>query len=177
MTSCAIVETEYFLFKSQWPTCPLSAWFCALFIMTLWSFCLDVLKIYLQCILAITSLNGLHFYLRPPFLRLTEIYGNLFQEFILFWLCWVLVVAYGILAPWPRIKPGPAALRTQILTHWTTRKVPVKTFWSANSDCFSTSEIVTNDSEYLIFLWGRSEVLRFESSHSLFRCVIFFLNV
>ena len=70
-----------------------------------------------------------------------------FSNIYLFWLCWVLVVAYGIfscgmwdlwlqyadflvaaclwdLVPRPGIEPGPPALGAQSLTHWTTREVP-----------------------------------------------------
>ena len=40
------------------------------------------------------------------------------------WLHWVLVVACGILAPWPGIEPGFPALGVWSLSHWTTREVP-----------------------------------------------------
>ena len=49
-------------------------------------------------------------------------YFYLFNEFIQ--LCQVLAVAYGILVPWPAIKPRPPALRTWGLSRWTTREVP-----------------------------------------------------
>ena len=40
--------------------------------------------------------------------------------FFFFWLC---RTAYGILVPWPGIKPTPPAVEAQSLNHWTTREV------------------------------------------------------
>ena len=62
-----------------------------------------------------------------------------FLNYLLFWLCQVLVVAQGIcrcglwalscslwdLVPWPGIEPRPSALGMRSLSHWTTREVPV----------------------------------------------------
>jgi len=51
-------------------------------------------------------------------------------------LCWVLVVACEIfccgmwdLVPWPGSKPRPPALGIWSLSHWTTREVPIYTFY------------------------------------------------
>ena len=48
-----------------------------------------------------------------------------------FWLCWELVAACTIfsysmwdLVPWSGLEPGPPALGTQSLSHWTMRQVP-----------------------------------------------------
>ena len=38
-------------------------------------------------------------------------------------------VAYGILVPWPGFKPGPPAVEVWSLNHWTTREVPIDSFW------------------------------------------------
>ena len=38
--------------------------------------------------------------------------------------------------PWPGIEPGPLALRTQSLSHWTTREVPHScVFWMNETVC------------------------------------------
>ena len=55
------------------------------------------------------------------------------NKYVLIWLYPVLVVAHEIffscsmwdLVPWTEIKPGPPALGTWSLSHWTTREVPV----------------------------------------------------
>ena len=60
--------------------------------------------------------------------------------YIFFWLQWVLVAALGIfhlwfsirtlncsmwdLVPWSGFEPRPLALEVQIISHWTTRKIP-----------------------------------------------------
>ena len=55
---------------------------------------------------------------------------------IYIWLCWVLVLAFGIFSccmrnvvPWPGIEPRPPALGAQSLTHLTIREVPFLEFW------------------------------------------------
>ena len=66
--------------------------------------------------------------------------------FFLIWLCQVLVVdlqsslwAHGIfncvmwnLIPWPGIKPRPPPLRTQSVSHWTTREIPRLVIFTLN---------------------------------------------
>ena len=46
---------------------------------------------------------------------------QLIQYFFLIWPCHA---AYGILIPWPGIKPKAPILKAYSLNHWTTREIP-----------------------------------------------------
>ena len=66
-----------------------------------------------------------------------------FKKCLCIWLCWILVSALRIfscnmrtlscgmwdLVSWPGIEPGPHALATWSLSHWTTREVPSILSW------------------------------------------------
>ena len=61
----------------------------------------------------------------------SEFFSFFRKKYLIFWLWWVLAVAFGIfscsvwyLVRWPGIKPQPPALGAWSLSHWTTRKVP-----------------------------------------------------
>ena len=45
------------------------------------------------------------------------------MDFILFYF-WPCITVYGIVVPWPGIKPEPPAVKWQRLNHWTARDVP-----------------------------------------------------
>ena len=46
---------------------------------------------------------------------------------------WVLSWGCGILVSWPRVEPGPPALKVQCLNHWTTRDISVSILMSTGS--------------------------------------------
>ena len=52
-------------------------------------------------------------------------WGGLFVWFFFFWPCHV---AFGILVPWPGVKPVPPAVEAQSLNHRATREVPLNGF-------------------------------------------------
>ena len=52
-----------------------------------------------------------------------------------FWLCWVLVVACGIIVHPPGVEPMSPAFRRWIVSHWTTREVPTPPLLLRFSKC------------------------------------------
>ena len=59
------------------------------------------------------------------FIALTATYDYIFivrLVLLFFFFFWVCAMAYGILVPWPGIKPGPSAVRVQSPNHWTSRE-------------------------------------------------------
>ena len=59
-------------------------------------------------------------------LKLLTIYLFVWPHLVLVVVCRFFNLRWGIrdLVPWPGIEPGPPALGTQSLSHWTTREVP-----------------------------------------------------
>ena len=74
----------------------------------------------------------------PSFPYISEYFGffNIYFCNFFIWLCWVLVVAFGIfvcsmwnLVSWPGIEAGAPTLGVQSLSLWTTRDVPLSFFF------------------------------------------------
>ena len=110
--------------------------FCLFFILNffLHTECIKILNFYQLCGLQITS-PYLWFDL-SLFIRSLVLLKILIYSYYLLWLCLSASLkkclfcggphcrAYGLLIPWPGIKPMPSALEAWNFNHWTTKEVP-----------------------------------------------------